>query len=162
MTNLIIENVRRVAEKKRIIPLFFMIGITGNPYNNLSEMIASNDKGYTVRELRRAFKICEHYDLGDYKKIRNIAKKTIVFVKLKKEPDRTYSVVRCKVPWEREGFEELWKKREMAKVARRKIHKFKHEQWRPQVHFYVNADERGRSLPWKDSSGPYQSSQSKL
>lgn len=92
ITNLVLENYKRILEGETPIPLLFCVDIDGNPQPFTIDKMTSKDLHFntqiTYKELRRAYKLCTYGD----SRIRLAAEKTFKFVRLRKIGDESYSL----------------------------------------------------------------------
>lgn len=130
MTDLVLENVKRLREKRAPIPLIFCQDIDGNPHEFVpTDMISKNanfNNAYTHKELRRAYKLCTH----ENEEIRKAALQTFKFVRLKNVSNETYALQPIDAPWETPYFSEFWKVRKGLSTSKPKAD---NENWRKQL-----------------------------
>lgn len=140
LTNLVLENYKRMKDGLPVIPLLFCIDIDGNPKPWSIETITSKEescnKQITHKELRRAYKLCTH----ENSKIRDAAKATFCFIKLKYLGDKTYALEPTASPWEdSRAFGECW---EARKAKSKTSSKSDASSWDKQFKAHVAAYER--------------------
>lgn len=89
ITNLLLENYKRIKEHKEIIPLIFCIDTDGNRFVTSSETISSKDlflnNKITHSELRHCYKLhCELANSSnpEFQEMSDVAKKMLKFVKV--------------------------------------------------------------------------------
>ncbi len=154
LVNLVLENFQRSKEGNPLVPIVFCIDKDNNEYELTSEALLS--KAYrtrphgaralkstiTVSELRRAYKLCTDPRVDPI--IREIAKKTLIFVKVtvvertlpKVGTHLAYDLVTIAAPWENNPVfdqELLIRQAESAKkTTPRKAY-----DWRAQVNEFV-------------------------
>jgi hypothetical protein len=132
IVNLILENYKRKKEGKPLIPLLYILDIDRNPkgrtYQNLAMNMTSKDPKYnkvvTHRELRRAYKLFSHENAV----IREIARETFRFARLKNTEEETYALEPIAAPWESTGFAACWEARQKLSTS-----KPKQDSWRMQL-----------------------------
>ena len=99
ITNVVLENYKRQKEGLSLIPVLFVIDITGNPHPYSSQMLCSKEPKInaqvTHKELRRAFKLCTHPN----PKIRRIALETFKFIKIDIKENGTPIPEQIPAPW---------------------------------------------------------------
>jgi hypothetical protein len=74
------------------------------------------------------YKLCT--DLSVDPKLREVAKKTLLFVNVKKQEDGALAFEKTTAPWETEGFEKLWEKRKGTKPSLQRPAKI---EWRKEL-----------------------------
>lgn len=113
LTNMVIENIKRLKLGVPLIPVLFVVDIDGNKYRLQSETIASKEHTFvTMGELRRAYKLCA--DPGLNPSVKKIANATFKFVKTcQKEVDgeTSYFLKQIAPFWMNESWEECWGER---------------------------------------------------
>jgi hypothetical protein len=148
LTDLVLENYKRIKEGEEIIPMLFCIDIDGNPKPYTAESICSREQAHnqqiTHTELRRAYKLCTHKNPA----IRRAALATFKFVKLEHQGGRTYALKQIPAPWESSKFAKNWKKREKSSSSKPKPDSVN---WRKQLESCVEAYDR-ETLPKRDPS----------
>jgi hypothetical protein len=83
LVNIIIENCKRTTKGLPLIPVLFAISISTDSSGFYPPSIAdliTNKKHITLKELRRAYKLCSDPSLPEY--VRTIAERTFKFVKV--------------------------------------------------------------------------------
>jgi hypothetical protein len=141
IANLILENYKRKKEGRTLIPILFSIDIEGNPKSHTFKDIVVNmtskdpkfNQVITYKELRRAYKLCSH----EVPAIRDVARETFKFIRLKHAGKETYALEAIAAPWESPEFEACW-------VARKKLSKSKPKEnsWRIQLDRQIAEYER--------------------
>jgi hypothetical protein len=132
MVNLVLENVKRLREKKAPIPMIFCQDIDNNPRPfKPTDMISKDqdlNKLITHKELRRAYKLCTYENT----EIRTAALATFKFVHLKDTGHDTVALQSIAAPWDAPHFSLSWK-------ARKKNSKSKEDNvnWRKQLETQV-------------------------
>ena len=113
ITNAVVENVKRIAEGRGVIPVVFLVDIDGNPWPSNPGSVTSRDGRVTNKEMRRAWKLC--FDPEIDPRIREAARKTFTFVKMKKTMSRDgkpisggYSLEPIDPFWGRDGKNSAW------------------------------------------------------
>lgn len=132
LTNLVLENYKRIEEGRAIIPLLFCIDVDKNQSQITMDGIASRDsQAITLRELRRAYKLCTH----ENPKVRKAAEETLKFIKMKLIGDESYAMEQIAAPWaDAEKASDLWK----ARVATsRSTKKAENVNWKMQFDKHV-------------------------
>lgn len=136
ITNLIWENYLRHIEGKSLIPLIFCIDIDKNPYPTTLVNIASKEEELneysTHSELRRCYKFCCELDENpDLKKISDIARVCIKFVKLRGEEagqGSIYHLEEISPFWQNPEWNQKWKERKVNReVSSSKPHYWKEQ-----------------------------------
>jgi hypothetical protein len=129
LTNLVLENYKRMKEAKPLIPLIFCYDIEGNRYPSNEETITSRDpkinKLVTHSELRRCYKLCK--DVGD-STIEAVAQQTIIFVKVCKGTNGETTFQKIEPFWLKKDWDSVWKKRQSSKIST-----VKKRPWREQL-----------------------------
>jgi hypothetical protein len=135
MTNLVLENVKRLRMKETPIPLIFCHDIDDNPKPfKPTDMISKDPKlnaQYSHKELRRAYKLCTH----ENEEIRNAALATFKFVRLKNIGKETYALERIAAPWDAPLFSLSWEARKSISSSQPKS---EHVNWRKQLERHVD------------------------
>lgn len=130
LTDMIFENFLRTLGKCTqahsqgpIIPVIFCIDIDKNPFPLTSENLCAKkpklNKLITHSELRRVYKLC--YDPSIDERIREVAKKSFIFVKLVKSisgKENEYDLQRVPAPWENTEFGKQFEKRKLQSASR--------------------------------------------
>lgn len=140
ITELVLENYKRIEEGRAIIPLLFCIDIDGIDKPISMESITTRDtkkNAYiTLKELRRAYKLCQH----ENPKIRRAAEATLKFVKLKYQGNETYALEQISAPWAHSAeADEMWAAREKSSLSKPKPREFN---WRSQLDARVEEFEK--------------------
>ncbi len=140
LTSLILENYKRIEEGRSVIPLVFCIDIDGGTQlPTMKDIADSSNHGITMKELRRAYKLCTH----ENPKIRRAAEETLKFVKLKYVGKNTYGMKQIDAPWaNKTEAAELWKARTSASRSRPKD---KSVNWRSQLEAHVAEYDKDRA-----------------
>lgn len=129
LTNLVIENAKRLKAGLPVIPLLFCIDIVENQRPLRKENICSKEKFFndqiTHKELRRAYKLSTH----ENPLIRRAAEETFRFVKVAKN-EEIFFLERARAPWTSPKFRELWDARKKLSQSKPKPDKY---DWRKQV-----------------------------
>lgn len=137
ITNLVLENYKRIHEGLPLIPVLFCIDIDGNPQPLRIDHLASKDpkfnKQVTYKELRRAYKLCTHENA----KIREAAMGTFRFVKLVKIQE-AFSMQEIAAPWADPRFSQFWSLRKKLSKSEPKEETFN---WRMQLNLYIQSFE---------------------
>lgn len=98
LTNLVLENIRRKEEGLSIIPCLFCHEIEGVENDfvaaDLGRKGSPNHDAYTSKELRRIWKLCNH----ENPTIRDVARETFQFLKLKRTGTETYALLPIESP----------------------------------------------------------------
>lgn len=135
ITNLVLENYKRILEGDVPIPLLFCIDIDDNPQPFSIDRMTSKELQFntqiTYKELRRAYKLCTYYNPA----VRLAAEKTFKFVRLKKIGDVSYALQQIAAPWDHPNRTVYWLVRTLLKTSPPK-----HEDvdWRKQLDWHVN------------------------
>lgn len=140
ITDLVLENYKRIEEGKKAIPLIFCIDIDGNPQSlTMKHIAAPSSQGITIKELRRAYKLCTH----ENPKIRRAAEETLKFVKMKYQGDKTYAMEQIPAPWtDANEAAKLWQARKSASISRAKEGRVN---WRSQLEVRISEYEKTQS-----------------
>lgn len=134
LTNLIVENAERQKNGLPLIPLIFLVA-NKNESLNIKKVATSlfNGKDFTDSELRRCYKIFTH----DNPLVRNLAERTIKFVKLTRSTVKVgYSLIDhyfCEeLPpfWTHVDWSKGWEQRQSY---RKKINKTAQGSWRREL-----------------------------
>jgi hypothetical protein len=136
IVNLLLENYRRVRERKPIIPLLFCLGIEDDLCQeevNL-DLLFKNSSLIANKELRRCYRLYAETTPA----IQVIARHTFKFVRLLQNPlDREeYFLEQMRPFWEEEGFEQKWQARlsdpDRPSQVRARIHPKQHK-WKDEL-----------------------------
>lgn len=143
LTNLVLENYKRIEEGRAIIPLLFCIDIDGNPRPWSIDKIVAKEQRYndqiTHKELRRAYKLYMH----ENSKVRAAAAATLKFVKLTYLGNATYALQETASPWaDAETFSTFWAAR---KACSRSSPKKDIINWRKQLAGDITVYERTKA-----------------
>jgi hypothetical protein len=120
LTDLVLENYKRSKEKKPLIPVLFCIDIDRNPRPFSIEKMTSRaerlNRQTTHKELRRAYKLCNHED----PEIRQVARETFKFVRLKKAQKTKYALEAIPSPFDSPEFARRWSNRKARSAPSKK------------------------------------------
>lgn len=137
ITNLVLENYKRIHEGLPLIPVLFCIDIDDNSQPLRIDHLASKDpkfnKQVTYKELRRAYKLCTHENA----KIREAARGTFRFVKLVKQQEG-FTMRQIPAPWADPRFSQFWSLRKKLSKSKPKEETFN---WRMQLNLYIQSYE---------------------
>jgi hypothetical protein len=123
LTSFVFENYRLELENRRLnqnrvyIPILFCIDIDNDPYetkkNYLSILTRDLQRYATHSELRRCYKLCYGIQNDpELAEIAEVARRSLIFIKLEPMEDKKYKLVKVPAYWENEKYEEdeNWKK----------------------------------------------------
>ena len=137
LVNMIIENVKRERQQKKLIPALLIIDIDGNRHRLTPDAVSNKQYTFvTMGELRRVYKLCEDPKLDP--KIKAIAAATFKFAKTCEHHDREgifYSLEQIEPFWKASGWTETWqaRKREAEKEEKSGSEVEKRAYWRKQL-----------------------------
>lgn len=124
ITNLVVENYKRIVEGLPIIPLIFCVDIDNNQHPmNADTITREGRKGsrrVTNSELRRCYKICKELEDSEIVELRivsYVAKLTIKFVKLEQQQNGTYSLTQKAAFWEAADWNQKWRERKSKSAS---------------------------------------------
>ena len=137
LVNLIIENVKRAKQQKKLIPALLIVDIDGNRHRLTPDAVSNKQYTFvTMGELRRVYKLCNDPKLDP--KIKEIATATFKFAKTCEHHDREgvyYSLQQIEPFWKNSGWTEAWQARmgeaEQEKKSESEVEKRAY--WREQL-----------------------------
>ena len=113
LVNMVIENVKRDRQQKKLIPLLFIVDIDENPHSLTPDAVANKKYTFvTMGELRRAYKLCQDPALDP--KIKAIANTTFKFTRTCEHQDKGgfyYSLQQIEPFWNTDGWAKAWQAR---------------------------------------------------
>jgi hypothetical protein len=117
ITNLLLENYKRVKEGKEIIPALFCMDIVDNEFSPTTKSVTAKDVAQnnlvTHSELRRCYKLCRELENSEHVELREmaeIARQMFKFVKIVKKGDKA-ALEKIPALWELPGFSEAMQTR---------------------------------------------------
>ena len=142
LVNLIIENVKRAKQQKKLIPALLIIDIDGNQHRLTPDAVSNKKYTFvTMAELRRIYKLCNDPKLDP--KIKEIAAATFKFAKTCKHHDKEgifSSLEQIEPFWKSIGWAEAWQARmgEAEKEEKSESEVEKRAYWRDQLNGCLN------------------------
>lgn len=151
IANLLLENYKRECEGKPLIPLVYCLQIddeenshTFSPQDMTTRETGPNGR-ISHKELRRMYKLCTDPSVDP--KLREVAKKSLLFVNVKKQEDGALAFEKTAAPWETEGFEKLWATRKGTKPSLQRPAKI---EWRKELDKAIQEYIQSKALPVKN------------
>lgn len=149
INDLVLENVKKQKNGEPIIPLLFIVGLDNQKcdVNRVLEREDHFDKGVTLTELRRCYKIA--HEFGD--DLTDIALKTFKFVELH-DSSNGYELRVVQPFWTEKNWKQGWDER---KKSTEKAHSSQHKNnfWREQYKKLIS-DENTKTEAADDESTP--------
>lgn len=161
LTNVVIENYKRVAEELPLIPVIFFIDADGNtrPFrmDHMTSKESQYNDQYTYKELRRAYKLCTH----ENQKLREVAQATFRFAKLRNIEEGEWEAEPVPAPWANSQFASLWEQRK--KISKSKPKESYLSNWREQLETHIQVHELHANFESqkKRKDAPFEKSESR-
>lgn len=124
ITNIVLENYKRIKTGTPIIPILLCIGIDGHPLN--AEIFVFSKK-YTCREARRVFKHCKMIEDEDLREVANKTFKCVAIKKVKviqsceERSNPPWILKEIAFPWDSEQWGKCWQKKQTLKASQNGI-----------------------------------------